>query len=1128
MLLMLGGLLVWMPAQAGAQVFAINPINNITNLVGTAITIQISVTNTTGAASQLTWNLVSNPATPSATIAPVTTGPLGPTTFSWTPTQAEVVIFTVSVSQLSTTNTAGASFVVTVTNAFAPGIVIDTIPAQTVAEGATLVFTNHAHATDNTNNTLVFSLLNAPSGATMTNDTPTSGVFSWTPTSAQAATPSYTIREIVTEAVTSGSNYQDFLVTVTRTNNCAQLDEFLAAVQQGGYFLLSNCTTIVLSNTLTISSDTILDADTNNVTITGNGLLRLFTVQQGVTFTLRGLTLSGGQATNGGGLYISPGAIVVLTNCTLQGNQAAGSSGVDGTDGSTNGVDGGNGGNGTAGGRAFGGAIYNLGSFAALSCQFLTNSASGGTGGAGGSGGNGSGTLSHGGNGGNGGNGALGYGGAIYSEGSLWLSNCTFAGNSATGGSGGVAGTNGTATGTGAVAGMPGTGGAGAAGSGAAVYSTNNAIILDCTFSGNVAQGGDGTAGGTDSAGNGVSGTAGANSFGGGVCNLSAGFLTNCTFSSNQVAGGAGGTGGNGKGVTRSGGNGGNGGNGLGGGLYNAGNIVVVNCTFSGGSAVGGTNGLAGTGNSPGASNGSLGVGKGGDVANGAGSFVLRNSILGASSAGTNAYDTSASRITDGGYNISSDASLNLSGTSLKNTDPQLGSLASNGGPTQTMALGTNSPALDRIPASLCPATDQRGVPRPQGSACDVGAYELVTLPAILSQPQSQTNAIGTSVTFSVSALGGSLGYQWRFNSAAIASSGTASSYAITSVGATNAGSYDVVITNSYGSVTSAVANLTVLVPPAITTQPSNQTAVVGSSVSFSVTATGTAPLTYQWALNGTNLAGATTDPLQLTNVQLNQAGSYAVMVANEAGSTNSTTATLTVTYPPVILSIQPTNPSVPVGSAAAFVVSAVGAEPLAYQWQFNGANIANATSSSYTVVSAQTTNAGMYAVVVSNIDGSLTSAPVTLTVYALPHIAVQPDGSVQLALAVTSTCRVQGSTNLANWQTLFTTNDASADAVLEFTDTNAANLPMRFYRVGQALDGHPVLTNFLATNQAVSLDCIAAPIQACQIEASTDLTSWATIFTSNLTPAVPFQFRYTDTTNLPMRFYRLSQTPGF
>ena len=744
MLLVAAGLWVWEPVQAGAQVFAISAVNNFSNLVGTPITIQLTVTNTTGANSQLTWGLNSNPAS-SATLSATNTGPVGPTTFSWTPTQAQVVIFTVSVSQFNTLNTAGTSFIVTVTNAGSNvgGVVIDPIPPQTVAEGVMLIFTNHAHATDNPTNALAFSLLNAPVGASFTNNSPTSGVFTWTPSPAQALNPYYTIREIVTETGTSASNYQDFQVAVTRTNDCAQIDAFLTAVQQGGYFLLSDCTTIVLSNTLTIAKSVTLDSGTNNVTITGNNLFRLFTVLPGVTnFTLSGITLSGGQDPNGGGLYVSPSATVVLTNCTLIGNRAVGANGVDGTDGSTSGINGGNGGNGTAGIAAFGGTIYNLGTLTALNCQFLTNSATGGSGGAGGGGGNGSG-IGNSGSGGLGGNGAPGGGGAICSAGSLLLSNCTFAGNSVTGGSGGAGGTNGTGTG-----GVPGTGGAGMAGSGAAVYSANNAAILNCTFSGNVAQGGDSAAGGTDSAGNGISGAAGGNSLGGGVCSLNVGYLTNCTFCNNDVTGGNGGGGGNGRGI-RHGGNGGNGGNGLGGGLFNAGSIFVVNCTFSGCGGVGGTNGLAGTGLTSG-TDGAPGLGEGGDIAQGSGTFVLRNSILATSSAGGNAYDTSASRITDGGYNISSDASLNLTGTSLENTDALLGSLASNGGPTQTIALQTNSPALNRVPPNLSPLTDQRGVQRPQGTACDVGAYELVVppIPAGATIGISLSPGTGVSINF--------------------------------------------------------------------------------------------------------------------------------------------------------------------------------------------------------------------------------------------------------------------------------------------------------------------------------------------------------------------------------------------
>ena len=244
--------------------------------------------------------------------------------------------------------------------------------------------------------------------------------------------------------------------------------------------------------------------------------------------------------------------------------------------------------------------------------------------------------------------------------------------------------------------------------------------------------------------------------------------------------------------------------------MYNTGTVVVVNCTFSSCGAIGGTNGVGGGLALPG-KDGSPGSGRGGDVAQASGAFVLRNSILAASSAGTNAYDTSASRITDGGYNISSDASLNLSGTSRKNTDPILGSLANNGGSTQTMAVQSNSPAINKIPVALSPATDQRGIPRPQpqGGLSDIGAYELVTRPAILTQPQSQTIAQGSNATFTVVAFGDPLTYQWRFNGTNI-SAATSSAYTVSGGDWTDAGKYDVIVANNSGSVTSLTAVLSV------------------------------------------------------------------------------------------------------------------------------------------------------------------------------------------------------------------------------------------------------------------------------------------------------------------------------
>jgi hypothetical protein len=79
-----------------------------------------------------------------------------------------------------------------------------------------------------------------------------------------------------------------------------------------------------------------------------------------------------------------------------------------------------------------------------------------------------------------------------------------------------------------------------------------------------------------------------------------------------------------------------------------------------------------------------------------------------------------------GGHNLIQDDTCNPVASDLIGVDALLGSLADNGGPTQTHALLAGSPAIDAGDDSVCPATDQRGVARPQGGACDIGAYELV------------------------------------------------------------------------------------------------------------------------------------------------------------------------------------------------------------------------------------------------------------------------------------------------------------------------------------------------------------------------------------------------------------------
>ena len=177
-------------------------------------------------------------------------------------------------------------------------------------------------------------------------------------------------------------------------------------------------------------------------------------------------------------------------------------------------------------------------------------------------------------------------------------------------------------------------------------------------------------------------------------------------------------------------------------------------------------------------------------------------------------------------------------------------------------------------------------------------SWQFVAVPpSISAQPQSLTNLAGTASGFSVSATGTEpLGYQWRFNGVNLAGA-TATNYIVAGAQPTNAGNYDVVVTNVAGGITSAVASLTVWVPPTITTQPQSQTVFEGSNVTFSITATGTAPLNYQWSFWGVDMASKTNNSLTLTGVQTNQAGSYRVQISNAAGATTSAVATLAVQY---------------------------------------------------------------------------------------------------------------------------------------------------------------------------------------------------------------------------------------
>ena len=171
------------------------------------------------------------------------------------------------------------------------------------------------------------------------------------------------------------------------------------------------------------------------------------------------------------------------------------------------------------------------------------------------------------------------------------------------------------------------------------------------------------------------------------------------------------------------------------------------------------------------------------------------------------------------------------------------------------------------------------------------------------------------------------------------------------------------------------------LPPPTITVQPQDQTAYQSSNATFSVTATSMLPMIYQWTFNGTNILDATNSSLFLADIQYSQAGEYAVVVTNVGGSVTSSNAVLTVVGNTVITQ-QPLSQFVFDCDTVTFAVEISGNTNVSYQWTTNDVAIGGATNSSYTINYVQDSDAGNYAVIISDGSWSLTSSNATLQTY--------------------------------------------------------------------------------------------------------------------------------------------------
>ncbi len=286
--------------------------------------------------------------------------------------------------------------------------------------------------------------------------------------------------------------------------------------------------------------------------------------------------------------------------------------------------------------------------------------------------------------------------------------------------------------------------------------------------------------------------------------------------------------------------------------------------------------------------------------------------------------------------------------------------------------------------------------------------------PVISIHPETQSACEGDTVIFEVFAWGTPpLTYQWRKDGVDIEGE-TNAQLILDPMGPDDIGSYDVIVSNDFGSATSDSADLELLEPPTILEHPQPATVCLGGDISFSVSAVGSEPLEYQWRRDGSIIFGATNPTYHIPFVEIDDGGNYDCRVTSPCGTEFSETALLQVDTGPYIVE-QPADHDVCVGAAVTFSVDVTGLGPIEYQWRRNGQDIPGANASTYAIDNVTVEHAGMYDVVLTNPCGANTSALAQLAVYAEPVIDEPPaDAEACLGDPVTFTVAATGLPPLA------------------------------------------------------------------------------------------------------------------
>ncbi len=309
---------------------------------------------------------------------------------------------------------------------------------------------------------------------------------------------------------------------------------------------------------------------------------------------------------------------------------------------------------------------------------------------------------------------------------------------------------------------------------------------------------------------------------------------------------------------------------------------------------------------------------------------------------------------------------------------------------------------------------------------------------------------------------------------------------------------------------------------------PADQSVRAGEAVQFTVAFHAWPPPSFQWYYNGTAIPGATLNPYQIPTVQASNAGDYFAVLTHMSGAYTSLTARLTVLLDAPFITSQPQSQTALPGWRTVFKAGVSGEAPLSYFWFFNGGlppAVGHADGPTLTVTNVSPKDSGVYILVITNVWGAVTSAPVMLNVIPPVDLSFVPGvvGSAQSGTALNVEYRDQLDST-KNWEPLAHVTLGTNTSQL-YVDSSAIS-PARFYRAWQTngVTQAPLLSIKLVPAIALTGQ-VGGSVQVDYINQVGPTDAWVRLATVILTNTSQL---YLDTSAIgrPARLYRLLPIP--